>query len=83
MLFDGCRYESDEKVWIWETGDNSIYLDPGTVVKLRIEQENWNNQSDASSTSKSDNPDIQAMADVPYSIVASMAESGLGGVEWW
>lgn len=83
MLFDGCSYDEEEKVWIWETSGTQIYCDIGTLVRIRVEKETWHNQTDTVSASVNDNPDVQALATVPFSITASMAEPGLGGIDWW
>ena len=77
--------EEEDKVWCWRPSEGADYwFDPGTVVRLRVERETWNNQPEATAPSiTSDNPDTVARLQVPYSIEASMAEPGLGGEEWW
>jgi len=72
-----------EKVWVWKTPENEYFFDPGTVVRVRVERETWNSQSDTSTTALAENADARARAQAPYSIEASIAEAGLGGEEWW
>jgi DNA-directed RNA polymerase subunit E'/Rpb7 len=72
-----------EKVWVWQTGENEYWFDPGTIVRIRIEKETWRQPTDTAAISLGDNADSQARSQVSYSIEASIAEPGLGGVEWW
>jgi DNA-directed RNA polymerase III subunit RPC8 len=83
MLFDECVYDDTEQVWIWRVESSDIYFDQGTVVKLRVEKENWNSLTGVAAAEAAGNADTRAMANAPYSIEGSMAEPGLGGVDWW
>lgn len=84
MLFEGCYYNEKEKVWIWLSGETEIFFDDGTVVHARIEKENWEDAMHIDEDkSKSANGTLASTNKAPYSIEASMAETGLGGVDWW
>ncbi|KAL2444660.1 hypothetical protein ABEF94_016908 [Exophiala dermatitidis] len=72
----------NEQTWIWKTGDASLYFDPATVVNLRVESEKWHDQAPKGPQTEGE-ADKQTDRKVPYAIEASMAESGLGGVDWW
>ena len=68
---------------VWHSGDNEYWFDPGTLVRVRIEKESWSSQNDAPAPAIDENEDAKARSRVPYSIEASMAEPGLGGIDWW
>jgi DNA-directed RNA polymerase III subunit RPC8 len=73
-----------EQVWVWKSGGNDYWFDAGENVRFRIESEKWSNPNDeVSATAGGETADIKARAQVPYSLEGSMAEPGLGGVEWW
>lgn len=72
-----------EQVWVWKTEAAEYYFDPGTTIRARIETEKWNGPNEMPVTAAHDNADTKARAQVPYSIEASIAEPGLGGVNWW
>ncbi|KAJ4527183.1 DNA-directed RNA polymerase III complex subunit Rpc25 [Exophiala dermatitidis] len=82
MLFEDCYFDEDEQTWIWKTGDASLYFDPATVVNLRVESEKWHDQAPKGPQAEGE-AEKQTERKVPYAIEASMAESGLGGVDWW
>ena len=48
---------------------------------MRIEHESWRNQIDEQEATEA--ADDQSQPRALYYIEASMAEYGLGGVEWW
>ncbi|KAK5046548.1 hypothetical protein LTR84_008351 [Exophiala bonariae] len=87
MLFEGCEYDSTEKTWVWRTEESELWFDIGTVVNLRIEAEKWVDQAPKAPIKSGGAAGAAGEAvlerAVPYSIEASMAEAGLGGVEWW
>ena len=72
-----------EKVWVWKTADNEYFFDDGTPVRVRIETEKWNSQTETPVAAVNENADTKMRAQVPYSIEASIAEAGLGGFDWW
>lgn len=78
MLFENSYFHEDEEVWVWPSGETEIFFDNGTVVHARIEKETWQDAMQVDEKKAKD-----AAARTPYSIEASMAEVGLGGVEWW
>ncbi|KIW56475.1 DNA-directed RNA polymerase [Exophiala xenobiotica] len=79
MLFEGCEFNEAEKTWVWKTEESELWFDEGTVVNLRIEAEKWHDQAPKGPADAEKDGERK----VPYAIEASMAEAGLGGVEWW
>jgi len=86
----GSNAESDqilysdeaEKTWVWRTEESELWFDEGTVVNLRIEAEKWVDLA-AKGPNMNGEAELEQQRPVPYSIEASMAEAGLGSVEWW
>ncbi|KAK5087945.1 DNA-directed RNA polymerase III complex subunit Rpc25 [Lithohypha guttulata] len=85
MLFEGCYYNENEKVWVWLSGETEIFFDDGTIVHARVETEKWQDamQIDESKVKAVNGAQETLPNKIPYSIEASMAEMGLGGVDWW
>lgn len=71
--------EEAENTWVWKSDEADLWFDPGTVVNIRVEQEKW--QDKASGTYAADGDSSAKSA--AYSLTASMAEGGLGGLHWW
>ncbi|KAK5022000.1 DNA-directed RNA polymerase III complex subunit Rpc25 [Exophiala sideris] len=82
MLFEGCEFDEAEKTWVWRTEESELWFDEGTVVNLRVEAEKWHDQAPKGPAETAE-AGAEAERKVPYAIEASMAEAGLGGVEWW
>lgn len=84
QLFHNDNFQhSDPKdqVWIWYNEGERFYYDKTEWVRVRIEQEHWH---EASPTEPGKHEET-ALSErhSPYSITASMKESGLGVVTWW
>ena len=83
MLFDGsqlyalittlldniltARSDEDEKTWVWKSEEADVWFDPGTVVNIRIEQENWQDRAPGARTVNGDAP-LDSKPHVPYSL---------------
>ncbi|EXJ78199.1 hypothetical protein A1O3_09360 [Capronia epimyces CBS 606.96] len=82
MLFEGCIFDEGEQTWVWKTDESELWFDQGTVVNMRVEAEKWHDQAPKGPSANGE-ADKQTERQVPYAVEASMAEAGLGGVEWW
>ncbi len=93
LLFPDSVFEPVEGVWVWHNNmsegeeENQLYFDNGNTVRLRVEAEHWTDQApDGSEKGKAmdeTNGEVVQQSKVPYRIEGSMAESGLGDVNWW
>jgi DNA-directed RNA polymerase III subunit RPC8 len=73
-----------EQVWVWKSGGQEYWFDAGETVRVRIESEKWNSPNETpAAVAGNETADVKARSQVPYSIEGSMAEAGLGGIEWW
>jgi RNA polymerase III subunit Rpc25 len=83
---------------VWKSEEADLWFDPGTVVNIRIEHETWMDRAPNAQLLNADSH-LESQALVPYSLTvrtvlvfwfasadslqASIAEGGLGGIEWW
>lgn len=82
------RFDETEQVWIWEfdnDGDkHDLFMDPGEKIKFRVTSEMF---IETSPVQCPDNPELpetlNAEPKIPYSIIASINEPGLGVLSWW
>lgn len=75
-LPEPSTFDETEQAWYWQydKGDGEVhklYMDPGEKVKFRVQSEHFENIP----------PDTEQ--GVPYRIVGSMSEQGLGVIAWW
>ncbi|KAK7590953.1 hypothetical protein V9T40_002566 [Parthenolecanium corni] len=78
------RFDEDEQVWIWEydnQGSNhSLFMDVGEKIKFRVASEMFMETSPDVKTSE--NKSIPENK-VPYLLLGSINEPGLGVAKWW
>ncbi|GLG95570.1 hypothetical protein R5R35_013293 [Gryllus longicercus] len=84
-----CRYDEDEKVWIWEyeskDGKHDLFMDPGEPIRFRVTGNKFVEtipcDSKPEEQESSETTEKEKIA--PYTITASISEPGLGLVSWW
>lgn len=81
LMFQKSFFNVQEQVWTWVNDDDEYFYDKNEWVRVRVEEEQWNDIS-PSPPSERGNESITERKS-PYSITASMSQSGLGPVEWW
>ena len=70
-----------DQLWIWPGEGNDFYYDKNEWVRIRIESELWHDITPTGPSKRGDTTTSERKS--PYSIIASMRESGLGPVVWW
>jgi len=96
LLFDDCVFDIKENVWIWHNEGVPLYMDKGEVIRFKVENEKFTDQTPVNPTAsiekvESAGADAAAVAsiavevhkDPPYQINASCRDAGLGLVSWW
>jgi len=58
-----------------------LFFDKGDWVRVRVESEEFHDNSPTNPIDREAAATLERKA--PYSILASMSESGLGAVSWW
>lgn len=82
MLFDNSLYNSAEDAWVWKTDDGvELFFDRNETVRFRVEAETWNDL--APENRPGETHDTEEFSKSPYTITASMQQSGLGPLLWW
>lgn len=67
--------------WTHPSGD-TFYYDNHDTVRFRVEEEHWFDQTPAGPSAAAPDPAAQP-AKSPYTLLASMEDSGLGPCLWW
>ncbi|KAF2426467.1 putative DNA-directed RNA polymerase III subunit 22.9 kDa [Tothia fuscella] len=88
-IFEDSAYThaENEEVWIWtpqDSGGHEFYYDKHEPIRFRVEAEVWHDHTPQK-------PDFTAAADgeapaqkpVPYTIIGSITQPGLGPLVWW
>lgn len=73
---------SAEDAWVWKTDDGvELFFDRNETVRFRVEAETWNDL--APENRPGETHDTEEFSKSPYTITASMQQSGLGPLLWW
>lgn len=70
-------------MWIWDAEGNSMYFDKHEVARVRVELEEWNDQTPKKPGTQSDSNAEQEEKKPPFALQASMARDALGPNYWW
>ncbi|CAN8098653.1 unnamed protein product [Discula destructiva] len=85
-LPDGCRYDFNEDLWVWDSESGEMYWDIHETVRLSVIGEEWNDQTPTKPTVSLDENDEAPVAEIrpaAYIIKGSMKADGLGVTLWW
>ncbi|KAG9245966.1 RNA polymerase III subunit Rpc25-domain-containing protein [Calycina marina] len=83
-LPEGSYYSPHEGCWVWKTGDAELFFDTQETVRFRVDEEDWHDQTPISAQPPSNEDDFAVKEkDVPYKIIATMEDAGLGPCLWW
>ncbi|MCJ1324044.1 DNA-directed RNA polymerase III subunit rpc25 [Thelotrema lepadinum] len=80
-LFPGSSFSVKDQCWIWSDEGQDFYFDKAEWVRVRIESEHWHDTAPVEPAKRDETATSERRS--PYSITASMSESGLGCVSWW
>ncbi|TID17126.1 gb [Venturia nashicola] len=91
QLFEGstCEIRDNQLVWIWTTEDGiECFYDVNEPVRLRVEREIWHDltpqKPNFTGAATQNGDDAEAVVKpVCYTIIGSMAQTGLGPFLWW
>lgn len=85
-LPDGCRYDFNESLWVWDSEAGEMYWDIHETVRLSVIGEEWNDQTPTKPTISPDDNDetpVEEVRPAAYIIKGSMKAEGLGVCLWW
>jgi DNA-directed RNA polymerase III subunit RPC8 len=83
MLPAGSFWSREEHVWVWELGENKLFIDVGEEIRFRVIAEAFEEPPPLLKEQAVVGKQITASTIVPYKITASIAEDGLGLLSWW
>lgn len=83
-LPEGCQFDHNEQLWVWESENGPLYWDIHEAVRLAVVGEDWNDQTPTKPTTA---PGEEVPAEqeqlAPYIVKGSMKREGLGCTLWW
>ncbi|PSR88923.1 RNA polymerase III subunit Rpc25-domain-containing protein [Coniella lustricola] len=82
-LPDGCQYDHNEQLWVWESEGGSLYWDIHETVRLSVVGEEWNDQTPTKPSIAPGEDTPQETRLPPYVVKGSMKAQGLGCTLWW
>lgn len=89
QLNEPSRFNENDQTWTWNFEDegetHTLVLEVGEQVRFRVHSEEFVDISPHGPTNAATNLQIvqTEKKEVPYTIVGSICESGLGLVKWW
>lgn len=85
-LPDGCRYDFNECLWVWDSEAGEMYWDIHEAVRLSVIGEEWNDQTPTKPTTSPDENEeapVEEVRPAAYIIKGSMKAEGMGVCLWW
>lgn len=82
-LPEGCQYDHNEQLWVWESENGPLYWDIHETVRLTVTGEEWNDQTPTKPTAVPGEDVSQEVKLPPYVVKGSMKAQGLGCTLWW
>ncbi|XP_066256100.1 DNA-directed RNA polymerase III subunit RPC8 [Euwallacea similis] len=81
------RFNETEQAWVWEydTGDgtkHNLFMDPGNPIKFRVTTETFTETCPAEPGLIQETQESSGNK-IPYSLLGSINEPGLGVLSWW
>ena len=74
------RFDSKERLWVWQYGDNELFLDEGEQIRFRVAKDMF---TDTHGQGANPEDAVGSAAVAPYQITASINDFGLGCTSWW
>ncbi|KAK0671400.1 putative DNA-directed RNA polymerase III subunit RPC8 [Cercophora samala] len=83
-LPEDTEFVEAENVWVWNSEGTRLYFDNHETVRFMVLEEKWYTQppTKPKESTDSDVP-TKITYQAPYSIIGTMAASGLGLTLWW
>lgn len=86
-LPENCRFNEAEQLWVWdyEVDGNvaELFLEPGSQVRFRVTEETFVDSMPTGPEGVTEEMGQPERLCPSYTIRGSMAEAGLGCLDWW
>ncbi|KAJ5038829.1 uncharacterized protein L3040_006508 [Drepanopeziza brunnea f. sp. 'multigermtubi'] len=81
-LPEGASFNEElgQYIWVPEPDGDQLYFDANDIVRVRIEDEIWTDQSPVGPREKEEGASVKTH---PYVLIGSMEDAGLGPCLWW
>ena len=87
-MMEGAEFDAAEGVWLWNYDGNQLYMERDKRIRVKIENEVFIDVGpvklkpmNQTALTIQENKDSQPQS--PFTIMASIQDSGLGLLEWW
>ncbi|CAK7208921.1 DNA-directed RNA polymerase III complex subunit Rpc25 [Sporothrix bragantina] len=80
-LPDEAEYDMNQQLWVWNIEDTRMFYDNHEMVRFRVIDEEWHDQTPTKPIERGEEPDERR--NPPYRIRGSMKDPGLGVCIWW
>ncbi|GAB6022892.1 hypothetical protein CHUAL_006987 [Chamberlinius hualienensis] len=81
-LIRPCKFDEQNQSWIWEyEGQHNFTMEKGDQIRFRVINETFIDVTPSGPVTDQKSMDIEKR--IPYSIMGSINESGLGLPSWW
>uniref|UniRef100_A0A915KEP7 DNA-directed RNA polymerase III subunit RPC8 n=1 Tax=Romanomermis culicivorax TaxID=13658 RepID=A0A915KEP7_ROMCU len=89
------RFQDTEQIWVWDyqtdDGTAELFMEPGSEVRFKVVEEKFSETRPIDGSAPPDvaQPVLEDVVDdnsykkIPYQIIGSMSEAGLGCLQWW
>lgn len=81
------RFDETEQVWVWEyltdQGKHDLFMDPGEEIRFRVIDESFVDTTPTAPELPDANEGIEKEKKMPYTLMGSINEPGLGLLSWW
>ncbi|EPZ32091.1 DNA-directed RNA polymerase III subunit RPC8-like protein [Rozella allomycis CSF55] len=80
LLQKDSHFDSHNQRWIWNYDGDELAMDKGDIIRCRVASETF---VDVHPKEFQKNPEEDTKKVSPYTITCTIAEDGLGCVQWW
>lgn len=84
------RFHESDQIWVWDyqtdDGTAELFMEPGSEVRFKVVEEKFTETHPNDGTAPPAEvviPDENADKKIPYLIIGTMSEAGLGCLQWW
>jgi len=82
-----ARFDETEQLWVWQyetdEGKHDLFMDVGEEIRFRVVDEIFNDTTPIGPSTESAISDADADKKMPYLLIGTISEQGLGLLSWW
>ncbi|RWS04254.1 DNA-directed RNA polymerase III subunit RPC8-like protein [Dinothrombium tinctorium] len=86
FLQEPSRFDEKEQLWVWEyeteDGKHDLFMDKEEMIRFKVKEEIFTDTSPPGPSTSAGTVE-ESQKRIPYLIKGTIAESGLGLLQWW